>query len=151
MGIAHKLAQQGTCIRRSVGCVLVDIHGEMSGTGWNGAPPKMEHCIDTPCAGANYKSGEGLDKCEALHAEVNALRQCKNQHELKTVYITCSPCVPCTKQLASTSLERIVFSEYYPNWEQSRDYWIKSGIARNIDRQWIYFGDYDETDGNSRG
>lgn len=133
--IAQALAMRATCPRRQVGCVLVDKNGEIDGTGYNGTASKMEHCIDVPCAGADMLSGIGHESCEAIHAELNALRQCKSQHNLKTAYITTAPCKHCIKLLASTSIERIVFLEDYVH-SDAMEYWSRSGDQRGIDRQW---------------
>jgi deoxycytidylate deaminase len=49
--------------------------------------------------GAKFKSGEGLDVCQAIHAEQNALLQCKDVYDIETIYCTVSPCIHCVKLL----------------------------------------------------
>ena len=66
-GIADLVAKRSTCRRRTVGCVLVDSQNHIVATGYNGVPAKFPHCVDNPCEGAEYKTGEGLDVCEAIH------------------------------------------------------------------------------------
>lgn len=127
LGVAHLLAQRSTCRRRSVGCVLVDDVNHIVGTGYNGVPRNMPHCIDTPCLGASSKSGEGLDLCDAVHAEINALLQCPDPERIKTIYVTCSPCVQCVKALMNTGAELLVFSALYPGWKQIAIKWKASG------------------------
>lgn len=78
------------------------------------------------CSGATSPSGTNLDGCEAIHAEQNALLQCKNVYEIDTVYVSASPCVTCVKLLMNTSAKRVVFSEEYPH-NQAKDMWEKSG------------------------
>ena len=73
----------------------------------------LPHCIDQPCSGSNEPSGLGLDKCEALHAEQNALLQCRDAWEIDTVYVTVSPCITCTKLFMNTSCQRILFRYPY--------------------------------------
>jgi len=70
--MAELVSTRATCARRKVGCVLVNSRKHILATGYNGVASGMPHCIDEPCPGANYPSGEGLDKCEAIHAEQNA-------------------------------------------------------------------------------
>ena len=76
--MALLVAQRGTCARRKVGCILVNQKRHVIATGYNGNPAGQKHCIDYPCKGATAKSGRDLELCEAIHAEQNALLQCKN-------------------------------------------------------------------------
>ena len=102
LAMAKLVSTRGTCARRRVGCVLSDQHGLVLASGYNGNGRGQKHCIDEPCEGAKYKSGEGLEKCEAIHAEQNAILQCRNTEEIEKVYITVSPCVTCVKLLLNT-------------------------------------------------
>lgn len=113
MLMALTAATRGTCARRRVGCVLVDGHRHQLATGYNGPESGAPHCVDVPCPGANYRSGDGLDACEAIHAEMNALLQCSDQHAIDVVYCTLAPCVTCVKLLLNTSCGRIVFLDDY--------------------------------------
>ena len=127
--LAYVVSMGATCSRRSVGCVLVDIKGRTLSTGYNGPPAGEPHCIDSPCAGALLPSGTGLDTCEALHAEWNALIQLKDPDALHTAYITISPCVTCAKMLMNTGCQRIVFQELYTGYNAVRLRWERSGRA----------------------
>lgn len=71
-------------------------------------------------------SGTGLDDCQAIHAEQNALLQCRNVYEVEVAYVTTSPCVTCVKLLLNTSCQRIVFVEEYPH-AQSGQIWTQAG------------------------
>ena len=134
--VAKLISEQSTCVRRKVGCVLINTKGHVAATGWNGSPSDMPHCIDSPCAGAHFASGQGLSQCEATHAEINALIHCHDIYELETAYVTTAPCLDCIKPLITTSLKRIVFLEDYPHAEVSRQRWITSGNIKNIIRTW---------------
>lgn len=125
--VAIDISELSTCARRQVGAVFLDVHGNVQSTGYNGVAPESPHCIDSPCPGANLPSGTGLDKCLAIHAEQNALMQCKSPKEIHTVYCTDSPCMHCLKMLSSTSARRIVFSRLYPHPE-GKLYW--EGLGR---------------------
>lgn len=143
MNVAREVARLSTCLRRSVGCVLIDVRGHVSSTGNNGVHSGAPHCNDrvlstewgqkhrsfegilckqysdglfvhpNACEGAGARSGTSLDLCEAIHAEQNALLQCKSPWELEVAYVTTAPCVTCTKLLIATSCQRIVFQEGY--------------------------------------
>ena len=110
--IAKTVAQRSTCPRRQVGCILVDSKNHIVATGYNGVPTGFVHCIDTPCPGAQYPSGEGLDHCEAIHAEVNAFLQLRSDDEL-TAYMTVLPCFTCGKMFANSKVKKIVALEKY--------------------------------------
>lgn len=122
---------RSTCVRRSVGCVLTDKRNHVLAIGYNGVPSGWTHCTDSPCEGAECMSGTGLDACEAIHAEQNAVLQCRDVYKIENCYLTASPCVPCTKLLLNTSCRRIVFLEDYPHPE-SRDRWKRAG------REWVH-------------
>lgn len=127
MAIAMVVSKRGTCPRRQVGCVLVDHHNHVVATGYNGSAPGMPHCTESPCPGASYPPGQGYDQCQALHAEQNALLQCKDVYSIKEAYITCSPCTTCAKLLLSTSCERIIVGEYHSSWTEAEAMWNAAG------------------------
>jgi dCMP deaminase len=124
--IAKIVAERSTCVRRKVGCVLLDSFKKIIATGYNGVPRGVPHCIDAPCAGAKYTSGEGLDECLAVHAEANALIQCQDQFEIFICVSTTFPCIHCLKMLMNTSCEIILYAEDYDN-EVGKRLWQNSG------------------------
>lgn len=132
LSVASDIARLGTCARRKVGCVLLDARGHVLSSGYNGTAAGVTNCIDIPCAGANMPSGTGLDACEAIHAEQNALLQCRDVQAIHTAYCTASPCVHCVKLLMNTGATRIVFLEEYPHGA-SKELWLKSKSGR----QWV--------------
>ncbi|HKJ87617.1 MAG TPA: hypothetical protein VKA48_03830 [Gammaproteobacteria bacterium] len=85
-----------------------------------------------PCRGAAAASGSGLDGCEAVHAEQNALLQCPDVQEIRTVYVTVSPCIHCVKMLLNTGATTVLFREPYPHDETSRQLW------EDHQRGWIH-------------
>lgn len=125
--MAELIAERSTCPRRSVGCVLVDAKGRVLSTGYNGVASGRPHCNEgQPCPGANCSPGEGLDKCEAIHAEQNAILLLADPWAVDTIYLTASPCLSCVKLLLGTSAKRIVCREVYPH-PTAIDWWKRSG------------------------
>ncbi len=115
MAMANLVSTRSTCRRRQVGCVLVNWRNHVLATGYNGVPSGASHCAeDAPCEGWDAPSGERLDACQAIHAEQNALIQCRDAHAIATAYVTAFPCVHCTKILLNTSCRRIVYGDEYP-------------------------------------
>lgn len=128
--MARLVSSRGTCARRRVGCVLVSGRRHVLATGYNGVPSGAVHCIDVPCPGHGLPSGQGLDLCEAVHAEQNALLQCPDVWDIGSCYTTASPCITCVKLLLNTSCQRIVFLEEYPH-STAKELWLASGV-----REW---------------
>jgi dCMP deaminase len=126
MAMALIVAKRGTCPRRQVGCVLVDFNNHVVATGYNGAAKGSPHCIDTPCPGANYPPGQGYDECQAIHAEQNALLQCKDVYSIKTAYVTTTPCTTCTKLLLNTSCQDVYFFTRHGSWDEAESLWAQS-------------------------
>ncbi len=136
LNIAVECSTMSTCIRRSVGCVLINDRRKILSTGFNGTPPGWPHCNEgTPCPGANLPSGQGLDLCYSNHSEINALTQCTECWSIDTAYITSSPCISCVKALMCTSTKRIVFIQEYPHpeaqalWSKHGGVWVRHKAA----------------------
>lgn len=140
MNLAVETSKRGTCLRRQVGCVLLNVRGHVLSTGYNGVASGIPHCNEpaplpigyfrnreigvgdsiaheylNACSGAKSPSGTDLDSCHAIHAEQNALLQCRNVHEIDAAYITLSPCITCAKLLLNTSCKTIFYLEQYTN------------------------------------
>lgn len=105
MHVAATLATRATCRKRQVGCVLTDERQRILSSGYNGVPAGQPHCIDTPCIGADQPSGS--DSCQAVHAEINALLQCRNVDAIHSCYVTVLPCNNCMKTLLNTPCQVI--------------------------------------------
>ena len=110
--MAQLVAERSTCLRRKVGCVLVDSDNHVVATGYNGVPTNFPHCLDVPCSGAFSAPGENLDQCLAVHAEQNALLQLRS-NDLLVAYLTVTPCITCAKMLANSRVTRLVAPIYY--------------------------------------
>ena len=136
MLMTQVISMRATCSRRQVGCVLVDNHDNVISTGYNGVARGMLHCTEYPCPGADCLSGQGLDLCEAIHAEQNALLQCSDVNKIKDCYTSTFPCVHCIKLLMNTSCLNIYYHEPYPGMEQGNKLWLKSSSNRLIFSTW---------------
>jgi dCMP deaminase len=128
MELAEVTAKRATCPRRQVGAIIVDGRGYILSTGYNGLPSGFPHCIDEPCEGAGCPSGTGLDLCQALHAEQNAIARLKEPFEALAMYVTTAPCISCTKLALATGIQHIYFKSDYPNsgkalWEKAGRHW----------------------------
>jgi len=130
MNIAHAVAVRSACLNRQVGCVLVDKHRHVLSTGYNGVPSGIDHCA--MCH--RKESGRDLYACSAVHAEMNAMLQCRNTQKIVIAYITISPCMICARLLANTSCQTVVFDEFYT--QETGDEFIK--FWSRLNRKVIY-------------
>ncbi len=119
MSITRLVSKRSTCLRRSVGAVLVK-NRRLLATGYNGAPTGLPHCSETGCMRLemNVPSGERAEICRGLHAEQNAIIQAA-YHGVSiagaTLYCTNLPCSICIKMLINAGIEEIVYEDGYPD------------------------------------
>ncbi len=117
--VAKLVAKRSTCLRRSVGAVLVK-DKRILATGYNGAPRGLKHCAEIGCMRQKLKipSGERHELCRALHAEQNALIQASLYGisvKGSSLYATNQPCVICAKMLINAGIKEIVIAGGYPD------------------------------------
>lgn len=156
MEVARVTARRATCLRRAVGCVLLDKDGFILSTGYNGVAAGQPHCnkqtgtvrhwdaanmvdrkapaFDHACPGAFAQSGTQLDGCHAIHAEQNALLRCPDVRLIHTAFVTASPCMTCVKLLMNTACQTIIFGEPYPH-NEAQTLWESMG------REWRQFNE----------
>jgi len=111
LGLAAQAAQRSTCSRLSVGAVLVQAR-HVIGTGYNGAPSGLAHCVhteDVPCR-------------RTVHAEANALLHARgaNTHDISVMYVTHSPCFECAKLIINAGVQGVIYSTLYRSDEGLR-------------------------------
>lgn len=117
LDIVALVSKRSTCIRRAVGAGLVR-DKRILATGYNGAPSKLQHCLDIGCLRQqlNVPSGERHELCRGLHAEQNAIIQAA-LHGVNTkgstLYCTNHPCVICAKMIINAGIVRIVVRDGY--------------------------------------
>jgi len=124
MDIAERVAQRSTCPRRAVGAVIVK-QKRILATGYNGAPSGMDHCVDVGCLMVD-------DHCvRTLHAEQNAIIQAA-QFGVSTkgaeIYCTSSPCLSCAKMIINAGVEKVWYTEGYPDYMAFR-FLKEAGVA----------------------
>ena len=133
LDLVDVVKRRSTCGRRACACILVNRFDQVMSFGYNGVPRGVPHCNEGhPCPGIDSASGSDLDSCYAVHAEINALIQCKDHDKITICYISTSPCIQCIKALMNTTCEIIVFSEQYPDHDKVREFWCNKGY-----KQWI--------------
>lgn len=124
--------ERSKCLSRKIGAVLVQ-GKHVIATGYNGPPSGVPHCDrrdDTgryvaddvilaysdankcPRQRMGFASGEGLEHCVAVHAEINPIMQAAKMGistNDATLYAYCgTPCVNCMKEIIQAGIKRIV-------------------------------------------
>lgn len=111
--ITELVATRSTCLRRSVGAVIVK-NKHILATGYNGAPSKVSHCSETGCLREklNVPSGERHELCRGTHAEQNAIIQAA-KHGISIdgadLYTNTKPCSICSKMIINAGIKRVCF------------------------------------------
>jgi dCMP deaminase len=119
MDITQRVATRSTCLRRSVGAIIVRDKRILS-TGYNGSPRGLAHCEETGCMRERLgiPSGQRQEICRGLHAEQNAIIQAAlygTTIEASTLYCTTQPCVTCAKMIINAGILRVVYENPYPD------------------------------------
>ena len=134
MEIARQVATRSTCLRRSVGSLIVRDKRILS-TGYNGAPRGVEHCDVAGCLreSLSIPSGQRQEICRGLHAEQNAIIQAALHGvsvEGSTIYVTHQPCITCAKMIINSGVVRVVCANTYPD-ELARQMLGEAGVELN--------------------
>ena len=106
--MARIWGENSYCKRRQVGALIVKEKMIIS-DGFNGTPAGFENICEDET---------GRTKPYVLHAEANAITKVarsNNSSEGATLYVTCSPCIECSKLIIQAGIRRVVFSELYHN------------------------------------
>jgi len=117
MAITRLVAKRSTCLRRSVGAVLVK-EKRILATGYNGAPAGLKHCEEVGCLRENSSipSGTRHELCRGLHAEQNVIIQAA-YHGISingaVLFCTNKPCAICSKMLINAGIQEIYFLDGY--------------------------------------
>ncbi len=131
MRIAQEVARRSTCLRRSVGALVV-LNKRILSTGYNGAPSGLPHCGETGCLRdeLNVPSGERHELCRGMHGEMNALLQ-GARHGIRLeggpLYSTLVPCSLCAKMIINTGIVRVVGAVDYPD-ALARQMLLQAGV-----------------------
>lgn len=119
VNITLEVAKRSTCRRRHCGALLV-IENRILATGYNGAPSKLEHCLERGCLREELgiEPGQRHELCRGLHAEQNALLQAA-LHGIKidgaVIYATHQPCAQCSKMLINGGVKKVYYLDAYPD------------------------------------
>lgn len=121
LGIAQAVAKRSTCIRRQYGAVIVKDDRIIS-TGYNGSARGETNCCDKgECwrEKNNIPHGEQYEKCQAVHAEANAIINGNPSDMIgATLYLAGyengelikepEPCMMCRRLITNARIEKVI-------------------------------------------
>lgn len=121
LDLALRCAEQGNCIRRNYGSILVDSFGCIVATGYTGVPKKRMHCVKCWRKENNIPSGQNYEKCRSVHSEMNAVIQAGKLARGCNLYLAGydvethdeilnpQPCFLCIKILVNADVKNIIY------------------------------------------
>lgn len=115
-------ASRATCPKRQVGAVVADADRVIRGTGYNGSPRGLPHCIDNPCPAVTLSAPQSHVACDAVHAEMNAIIAAGHACRGGTIAITTSPCKQCASAIVNAGICRVIFAEENRLFRNTSDY-----------------------------
>ncbi len=132
MNIAVDVSKRSTCTRHKIGAIVVT-GDEIKSSGYNGNPRGLPHCAEIGCIRDLEKiaSGQRMEVCTGVHAEMNALLQAGKGANGGTLYSTIVPCNTCAKMIINAGIKRVVYLEDYPE-NVGRELLIQAGVG--VDR-----------------
>jgi len=96
--------EKSPCVKRKVGCIIVDEFGEVIGKGFN-----LNGDLTRPCEDHNGDTAMGV-----THAEISALKDAEHTPRLMSestphiAYVTHKPCHNCNKALSEAGVKEVV-------------------------------------------
>ena len=143
MDIATLVSKRSTCLRRSVGSIIVKDKRILS-TGYNGAPSGIRHCMETGCLREqlNLASGERHELCRGIHAEQNAIIQAAfHGVSIKgaTLYCTNLPCSICAKMIINAGIKKVCYTSGYADQ-------MSGEMLKEADVEVICLADFQKTE-----
>ena len=121
LNIAAGVAARSTCLRRQYGAVIVK-NDTIVSTGYNGSARNEPNCCDVGTCYRqenNIPHGEQYEKCQAVHAEANAIISAsRGQMYNATLYLVgfengerlkeAVPCEMCKRLIRNAGIAKVV-------------------------------------------
>lgn len=128
-----------TCAKRQYAAILTDDLGHIVGTGYNGGPRGMAHCVDGGCPRMleNSPHGSNYDNCIAIHAEANAFLHSDYSSRPTKLYVNGPPCFSCAKLIANSTVTDVYYFEDsgYLDWPKVNEFLLNSKVSTwKVDR-----------------
>lgn len=150
MNVAQLFSKRSTCIRKQVGCVLIN-NGRIVSTGYNGVISGKKHCyeyfLDYYSSNNFLKNKYSFDewittkefydmhgsfsKLNEIHAEQNVIKfvaKYKLDINDSILYTTLSPCCSCAKLIVDSGIKKVIYLERYDRNVSGINFLNESGV-----------------------
>lgn len=127
LDICERISLMSYAVRAKVGAILVKDDNIIS-MGWNGTPPSFDNECEAKLGELDHQVL--ITKPEVLHAESNCITKVARSSQSSdgsTMYITISPCMECSKLIAQSGIQRVVYKKFYRD-KKSLDFLSQCGI-----------------------
>ncbi|KAI0474391.1 cytidine deaminase-like protein [Xylaria cf. heliscus] len=133
MALASLAARRCNCMKRAVGCVLVDSKRRVISTGYNGTPRNLTNCMEGGCPRCNSgdaTSGVSLATCLCLHAEENALLEAGRERirDGSVLYCNTCPCLTCSIKIVQVGITEVVYNQGYSMDGETARIFLSAGV-----------------------
>ena len=127
MDSAFRIATRSRCIKRKVGAEILWLNKFAwcyVGSGFNRTKNKCHQ----NCQRAESASGRDMDKCPAIHAEIDAISRLRKLQNMEPkikktknliMVVTTHPCMECCKAIAETNISAVYYSDLYYKQEEA--------------------------------
>ena len=99
--------------KKQVGACLVSSDNRIISTGYNSLKVASNDNIDW--------TDRKLVHSLVIHAEMNCLLYATSKFENTTLYSTLSPCVECSKLIASSGVKKIIYQNKYKDFDNVKE------------------------------
>lgn len=109
MSVAKAHQALSKAVRKKVGACLVTKQGIII-PGYNGTPRGANNCCEED------RDGVLITKPDVIHAELNCILKAAKEGVSvvgSVLYVTLSPCVPCSAMLVQAGVGEVVYEELY--------------------------------------
>lgn len=102
--ILSALARRATCHRLQTAALVADEDYRILGTGYNGAPYGLPHCIEVGC------KMEDNHCVRTLHAEVNAFSRVNPREAVgASIFVLNRPCIRCMQLMIQYRIRKLYY------------------------------------------
>jgi len=125
-------ATRSSCRKFNTGAVIVSEKNRIISSGYNGAAPNAENCLELGCRkdeqGVDFED-KGKSSCRGTHAELNAINHARRDLTGTTMYSVHYPCSACAKAIAGVEIGEVVYCrEYKEEGSLTKEEFDKRGI-----------------------